>query len=127
MSGAGVRNEPSPDSIKYRQGLDAFFANDKATAVAALGAVAKDQPANGLAATYLRKANALPDPVTRAVTPPTPGRVLGSLLPASAADCCCSRGWLPCWSGGYMPESRGGGGRRHARCPLDTPPAHGPH
>lgn len=64
MSGAGVRNEPSPDSIKYRQGLDAFFANDKATAVAALGAVAKDQPANGLAATYLRKANALPDPVT---------------------------------------------------------------
>ena len=62
MRAAGVPSQLSADTITYRKGLDAFFAGNKKDAVAALTTVTKNQPSNGLAQSYLRKAEALPNP-----------------------------------------------------------------
>jgi|RhiMethySRZTD1v2_1073278.scaffolds.fasta_scaffold76923_2 serine protease Do len=64
MAGAGVSNEMSDTSELYRKGLDAYFDEDKQTAVNALSSVVDDQPSNGLAQDYLERANDLPDPST---------------------------------------------------------------
>jgi serine protease Do len=62
LSGSGVKNELSPTTQQYRAGIKAFFAGDKKTAVKDLTAVLEEQPANGMATSYLKKAKALPDP-----------------------------------------------------------------
>ena len=62
MAGAGVDNELSDTTQDYRDGLQAFWAGDKATAVDKLGSVADEQPTNKLAADYLAQAKDLPDP-----------------------------------------------------------------
>lgn len=62
MAGAGVTNELSDTTQAYRDGLEAYWAGDKATAVDKLGVVADDQPTNKLAADYLAKAEDLPEP-----------------------------------------------------------------
>jgi serine protease Do len=61
MAGAGVSNEVSETSATYREGLDAYFAEDKEAAVDALSAVVEDQPSNTIAQDYLDRANDLPD------------------------------------------------------------------
>jgi serine protease Do len=61
MASNGVTNELSEDTIKYREGIDAYFAGDKATAVADLTAVKEKQPSNAMVADYLERAQALPD------------------------------------------------------------------
>jgi len=58
----GVDAKQSPTTKKYVKGLDAYFAGDKENAVANLAAVVEDQPANGVAADYLKKSKALPEP-----------------------------------------------------------------
>lgn len=62
MRAAGVSSQLDSDTITYRKGLDAYFAGNKKDAVAALSTVTKNQPSNGLAQSYLRKAEALPNP-----------------------------------------------------------------
>jgi hypothetical protein len=62
LSGSGVKNELSPTTKQYRAGIQAFFDGDKKTAVTNLTAVLEEQPANGMASNYLKKAKALPDP-----------------------------------------------------------------
>ncbi len=52
----------SETTKQYRAGLTAFFDGDKATAVKNLKAVVEDQPANGFASEYLKKAKDLPNP-----------------------------------------------------------------
>ena len=61
MAGAGVSNEVSDTSAMYREGLDAYFAEDKETAIDALSSVVEDQPSNAIAQDYLDRANDLPD------------------------------------------------------------------
>jgi len=61
MGSAGVENEVSDTSELYRKGLDAYFDEDKETAVDALSSVVADQPSNALAQDYLKRANDLPD------------------------------------------------------------------
>lgn len=62
LAGAGVENLMSDTTIAYRDGLAAYWDGDKETAVAKLAAVVDDQPSNELAAEYLDKAEALPEP-----------------------------------------------------------------
>lgn len=62
LGDAGTEATQSPMTRTYVKGLDAYFAGDKAVAVENLTTVAEDQPANGIAADYLKKAKALPDP-----------------------------------------------------------------
>ena len=62
MRAAGVPSQLSSDTITYRKGLDAYFAGNKKAAVSALALVVKNQPSNGLAQSYLHKAEALPNP-----------------------------------------------------------------
>ena len=61
MAGAGVSNELSETGAMYREGLDAYFAEDKQGAVDALSAVVEDQPSHALAQEFLVRANDLPD------------------------------------------------------------------
>jgi serine protease Do len=61
MAGAGVSNEVSDTSATYREGLDAYFAEDKDTAIDALSSVVEDQPSNAIAQDYLDRASDLPD------------------------------------------------------------------
>lgn len=76
MAGAGVDNELSDTTQAYRDGLEAYWAGDKAAAVDALGSVVDEQPTNKLAADFLGKAEDLPDP------PPPPADDSG--LPVAA-------------------------------------------
>ena len=62
MAGAGVDNELSDTTQAYRDGLEAYWSGDKATAVEELGTVTDEQPTNKLAADFLAKAKDLPDP-----------------------------------------------------------------
>ncbi|GAA1143513.1 trypsin-like peptidase domain-containing protein [Nocardioides aquiterrae] len=62
MAGAGVDNELSDTTQAYRDGLEAYWSGDKATAVEKLGTVTDEQPTNKLAADFLGKAKDLPDP-----------------------------------------------------------------
>jgi serine protease Do len=62
LGDAGAAGELGEDAQRYREGLDAFFAGDKETAVEKLGAVVDSQPTHELAKEYLDKAEKLPDP-----------------------------------------------------------------
>jgi S1-C subfamily serine protease len=62
LADAGTQASQSAVTKKYVKGLNAYFAGDKAVAVSNLGAVVEEQPANGFAADYLKKAKALPTP-----------------------------------------------------------------
>lgn len=63
MAGAGVENTVSDTTETYRDGIRAYFEGDRDTAVSDLEAVLDEQPANGLAESYLEKAKDLPAPV----------------------------------------------------------------
>jgi serine protease Do len=52
LGDAGSTGELSDDGAAYREGLDAFFAGDKATAVARLQSVVDNQPTHELARDY---------------------------------------------------------------------------
>ena len=58
----GVDTKLSETTEQYRTGLTAFFDGDKQTAVKNLKAVVEEQPANGFASEYLKKARDLPNP-----------------------------------------------------------------
>jgi S1-C subfamily serine protease len=60
MSGAGVENTVSETTRTYRDGIRAYFEGDREEAVSDLEQVLDQQPANGLAASYLAKAEDLP-------------------------------------------------------------------
>lgn len=62
LGDAGTSNVLSEDSTSYREGLDAYFAGDKVTAVEELQSVVDSQPTHELAKKYLEKAKDLPDP-----------------------------------------------------------------
>lgn len=62
LASSGVENVVSETTQTYRDGLTAYWDGDKAGAVTKLSAVAEAQPSNQLAAEYLAKAKALPDP-----------------------------------------------------------------
>jgi S1-C subfamily serine protease len=62
MASNGVENVVSETTLQYRTGIQAYFAGDRDTAVAALTAVLDEQPANGLAEEFLGKAKDLPAP-----------------------------------------------------------------
>jgi S1-C subfamily serine protease len=62
MADAGVANTLSETTQAYREGLSAYWAGDKETAVEALTTVVQAQPSNKLATEYLQKARSLPDP-----------------------------------------------------------------
>jgi S1-C subfamily serine protease len=62
LADAGVDNVLSETTQAYRDGLAAYWAGDKTTAVDKLTTVVQDQPSNQLATEYLAKARALPDP-----------------------------------------------------------------
>ena len=62
LDSAGVDNTVSGTTKTYRDGIRAYFDGDRTTAVADLQKVLEDQPANGLAETYLAKAKKLPAP-----------------------------------------------------------------
>ena len=62
MDSAGVDNEVSETTQTYREGIRAYFDGDRETAVSSLEKVLDEQPANGLAETYLGKAKELPVP-----------------------------------------------------------------
>ena len=64
LDSAGVDNTVSETTQTYRDGIRAYFEGDRTTAVADLEQVLADQPANGLAETYLAKARELPAPET---------------------------------------------------------------
>ena len=66
LGSAGVENTVSETTETYRDGIRAYFAGDRDTAVAELTEVLEEQPANGLAETYLAKAKKLPAPVEAA-------------------------------------------------------------
>lgn len=74
---AGTTNELSEDSQNYLDGLDAFFAGDKLTAVEKLESVVDSQPTHELAKDFLDKAEALPDPPAEEETGGGLGLVLG--------------------------------------------------
>jgi serine protease Do len=71
----GVDTKLSETTKQYRAGLNAFFEGEKATAVKNLTAVVEDQPANGFASEYLKKAKDLPNP-----PPPDKGMSTTTLL-----------------------------------------------
>ena len=62
MDSAGVENVVSETTQTYREGIRAYFDGDRETAVSSLEKVLEEQPANGLAETYLGKAKELPAP-----------------------------------------------------------------
>jgi hypothetical protein len=62
MDSAGVENVVSETTQAYRAGIRAYFDGDRETAVSSLEKVLEEQPANGLAETYLDKAKELPAP-----------------------------------------------------------------
>lgn len=62
LASSGVENTVSETTQTYRDGLTAYWDGDKAAAVTKLSTVAEAQPSNQLAAEYLAKAKALPDP-----------------------------------------------------------------
>jgi serine protease Do len=62
LASAGVDNTVSETTETYRDGIRAYFAGDRDAAVTALERVTEEQPANGLAQSYLAKARALPSP-----------------------------------------------------------------
>jgi len=62
LGDAGTENVLSEDTQAYRDGLDAYFAGDKAAAVENLETVVDNQPTNQLAKEYLDKSQELPDP-----------------------------------------------------------------
>ena len=62
MDSAGVENVVSETTQTYRDGIRAFFNGDRETAISSLEKVLDEQPANGLAKTYLDKAEELPAP-----------------------------------------------------------------
>ena len=62
MDSAGVDNVVSETTQTYREGIRAYFDGDRETAVSSLEKVLDEQPANGLAETYLGKAKELPAP-----------------------------------------------------------------
>ncbi|MBZ5737149.1 trypsin-like peptidase domain-containing protein [Nocardioides mangrovi] len=62
MASAGVENTVSDTTATYRDGVRAFFGGDRDAAVTDLQEVLDDQPANGLAESYLEKAKDLPAP-----------------------------------------------------------------
>jgi hypothetical protein len=62
LDSAGVENTVSETTETYRDGVRAYFAGDRDTAVADLEQVLEEQPANGLAEDYLAKAQDLPAP-----------------------------------------------------------------
>ncbi len=62
MDSAGVENVVSETTQTYRDGIRAFFNGDRETAISSLEKVLEEQPANGLAETYLDKAKELPAP-----------------------------------------------------------------
>ncbi|MFC4783850.1 trypsin-like peptidase domain-containing protein [Nocardioides sp. MAHUQ-72] len=62
LDSAGVDNTVSETTQTYRDGIRAYFQGDRDTAVADLEQVLEDQPANGLAESYLAKAKDLPAP-----------------------------------------------------------------
>ena len=76
MDSAGVDNEVSETTQTYREGIRAYFEGDRETAVSSLEKVLDEQPANGLAETYLGKAKELPVP------------------PAEEKDSGSSAGWI---------------------------------
>ena len=61
MADVGVANEAGEITDKYRAGLDAYFAGDKAEAVGSLQSVVDQDPTNEFAQTYLAKAKQLPN------------------------------------------------------------------
>ena len=71
---AGVKASLSDTSKTYFKGLDAYFDGDKKVAVDSLTKVVDEQPANGMAKDYLKKAKALPTP------PPPPDEGVSSTL-----------------------------------------------
>lgn len=62
MAASGVSNELTETTEAYREGLAAYWAGDKTTAVERLGEVVDEQPTNELAADFLEKAEELADP-----------------------------------------------------------------
>lgn len=62
LASSGVENVLSETTQAYREGLAAYWAGDKATAVEKLELVTQEQPSNELAAEYLDKARDLADP-----------------------------------------------------------------
>jgi serine protease Do len=62
MDSAGVDNVVSETTQTYRDGIRAYFNGDREAAISSLGQVLDEQPANGLAETYLGKAKELPAP-----------------------------------------------------------------
>ncbi len=62
MDSAGIDNVVSETTQTYREGIRAYFEGDREGAVSALESVLDEQPANGLAETYLGKAKELPVP-----------------------------------------------------------------
>jgi serine protease Do len=62
MNAQGVTNELSQDTQDMRAGLDAYFAGDRAKAIALLNSVHQSQPANDVVTEYLGRAKALPIP-----------------------------------------------------------------
>lgn len=65
MAGAGVENTVSETTATYREGIRAYFEGDRDAAVSALESVLEEQPANGLAESYLEKAQDLPAPAEK--------------------------------------------------------------
>ena len=61
-NGSGVHPSLSDTSQRYVKGLNAYFAGNKKVAITNLQAVLDDQPANGFAREYLKKARELPNP-----------------------------------------------------------------
>jgi len=66
LAGAGVENTVSETTETYRDGIRAYFEGDRTTAMAELAEVLEQQPANGLAETYLAKAKEMPAPAAPA-------------------------------------------------------------
>jgi serine protease Do len=62
MDSTGVKNELSDTTKKYRAGISAYYAKDRASAIKNLKAVVDEQPGNGFASDFLKDAKALPKP-----------------------------------------------------------------
>ena len=66
MDSSGVKNDLSSTTKQYRDGIAAYYAKDRATAVKNLKAAVSAQPGNGFAADFLKKSQALPKPKPKA-------------------------------------------------------------
>jgi S1-C subfamily serine protease len=85
LGDAGTDNTLSDDSQAYFDGLDAYFASDKTTAVEKLQTVVDDQPTNELAKKYLEKAKDLPDPVKEDSSSDDSGSNMGLIIGIAVA------------------------------------------